>query len=236
MVRIPTDPLAFREDMLQDLRDEFLVRCQAKNLSPRTIEWYAKQASCSSSGPRAWGDGAGPAHDDPARGVPNRGEGGGSDAEHGPGYAQTLKTLSRFGHKTGTIPENITADFEMPKVPQVIIQTFYEEQLRALLRKPDTRRWLGVRDRAILLTFLDTLVCVSELVGVNAEDADLKARTMRVLGKGAKQRELPLGQTVIQALRPYQRLLEDVRPEDPFFVSRYGGRITKKSVHELVAR
>jgi len=82
-------------------------------------------------------------------------------------------------------------------------------------RKPDTRRWVGIRDRAILLIFLDTMVRVSELVGVNAEDVDLKARSMRVMGKGAKQRELPLGQTVPQALRRYQRTLEDVRPEDP---------------------
>ncbi len=66
------------------------------------------------------------------------------------------------------------------------------------------------------------LVKVSELLVVNAEDVDLKARTMRVMGKGAKQRELPLGQTVTQALRRYQRMLEDVRLDDPFFVSRYG--------------
>jgi integrase/recombinase XerD len=45
-----------------------------------------------------------------------------------------------------------------------------------------------------------------------------------------------MGQAVTQALRRYQRMLEDLRPEDPFFVSRYGGRISRKSVHELVAR
>lgn len=41
MVRIPSNPLKVRVDTLQDLREEFLVRCHAKNLSPRTIEWYA---------------------------------------------------------------------------------------------------------------------------------------------------------------------------------------------------
>lgn len=44
MVRIPSNPLGAREDTLQDLRNEFLVRCHAKNLSPRTIEWYAKHS------------------------------------------------------------------------------------------------------------------------------------------------------------------------------------------------
>jgi integrase/recombinase XerD len=152
------------------------------------------------------------------------------------GYAQTLKTLSRFGYRKGLIPKNITADFEMPKVPQVIIQTFSDDQLRALLKRPDTRTWVGIRDRAILLTFLDTLMRVSELVGVNAEDVDLKVQTMRVMGKGAKERELPLGKAVTQALRRYQRTLEDLESGDPFFLSRYGGRMSRKSVHELVAR
>jgi integrase/recombinase XerD len=237
MVRIPSNPLAVREDTLQDLRDEFLVRCHAKNLSPRTIEWYAKHSELFIEWCRKRGVTA------PAQLSTTlleeyliEAREAGRTPNTVRGYAQTLKTLSRFGHRKGLIPQNITADFEMPKVPQVIIQTFSDEQLRALLRKPDTRRSLGIRDRAILLTFLDTLVRVSELAGVNAEDVDLKARTMRVMGKGSKQRELPLGQTVTQALRRYQRLLEDLRPEDPFFISRYGGRITRKSVHELVAK
>lgn len=59
---------------------------------------------------------------------------------------------------------------------------------------------------------------------------------MRVMGKGAKERDLPLGQAATQALRRYQRGLADLRPGDPFFISRYGGRITRKSVHELVTR
>lgn len=237
MVRPAVHPLRVREETLQDLRDEFLVRCHAKNLSPRTIEWYAKHTAsfiewCRARGVTAAAQLSTSLIEEYLIGAREQGR----TPNTVRGYAQTLKTLSRFGHKKGLIPANIMADFEMPKVPQVIIQTFSEDQLRALLKRPDTRTWLGIRDRAILLTFLDTLVRVSELVGVDAEDVDLKARTMRVMGKGSKEREVPLGQTVTQALRRYQRLLEDLRPDDPFFISRYGGRISRKSVHELVAR
>ncbi|HZA27861.1 MAG TPA: hypothetical protein VE915_09530, partial [Actinomycetota bacterium] len=144
MVRIPSNPLAVREDTLQDLRDEFLVRCHAKNLSARTIEWYAKHTELFIEWCRARGVMA------PAQLSTTlleeyliEARAAGRTPNTVRGYAQTLKTLSRFGHKKGLIPENITADFEMPKVPQVIIQTFSEDQLRALLRKPDTRRWLG---------------------------------------------------------------------------------------------
>ena len=237
MVRLAVHPLRVREETLQDLRDEFLLRCQAKNLSARTIEWYEERTRFFAE----WCE---------ARGIERAAElttsvleeyvidmrASGLAPNTVRGYAQILKTMARLGHRKGLIPVDITADFEMPKVPQVIIPTFSDEQLRALLKQPDARTWIGIRDRAILLIFLDTLVRVSELVGLNAEDLDLKARTMRVIGKGAKERDLPLGQAATQALRRYQRGLADLRPGDPFFISRYSGRISRKSVHELVAR
>jgi integrase/recombinase XerD len=229
MVR-PVHPLRVREETLRDLRDEFLLRCQAKNLSARTIQWYEERTRFFVD----WCE---------ARGIEHAAELITSVLEEyvmelrvtglAPntvrGYAQILKTMARVGHRKGLLTQDITRDFEMPKVPQVIIPTFSDEQLRALLKQPDARTWLGIRDRAILLTFLDTLVRVSELVGLNAEDIDLNERTMRVMGKGAKERDLPLGQTATQALRRYQRGLADLRPGDPFFISRYGGGITRKS-------
>ncbi len=61
-------------------------------------------------------------------------------------------------------PENITAGFEMPRVPKTIVPTFSDEQLEALLAGPDKRTRVGIRDRAILLVLLDTLIRVSERV------------------------------------------------------------------------
>jgi integrase/recombinase XerD len=237
MVRPAVHPLRVREETLHDLRDEFLLRCQAKNLSARTIQWYEERTRLFVD----WCE---------ARRIERAAElttsvleeyvielrASGLAPNTVRGYAQILKTMARLGHRKGLIPVDITTDFEMPKVPQLVIPTFSDEQLRALLKQPDARTWVGVRDRAILLTFLDTLVRVSELVGLNAEDVDLRERTMRVMGKGAKERDLPLGQAATQALRRYKRALADLRPGDPFFISRYAGRITRKSVHEMVAR
>jgi site-specific recombinase XerD len=89
------------------------------------------------------------------------------------GYAQGLKTVCRLGHRLGYIPEDITRYFEMPRVPTTIIPTFSDEQLQALLAVPDKRTWLRIRYRAILVVLLDTLVRVSELIGLDAEDVDL---------------------------------------------------------------
>jgi integrase/recombinase XerD len=151
------------------------------------------------------------------------------------GFAQIAKTLCRFGHSKGLIPDEIAHDLEMPRVPQTIIETFTDDQLEALLSAPDGRRWIGIRDRALLLTLLYTLCRVSELVGLNAEDVDLKGRTIRVMGKSRIQRELPLGKATCQALARYFGALDDLRPGDPFFISCRGRRLSRWYAREVIA-
>jgi integrase/recombinase XerD len=81
----------------------------------------------------------------------------------------------------GYIPEDISADFAMPRVPKTIVSTFTDEQLQALLAAPDRRSWVGIRDRAILLVLLDTLIRVSEMVGLDAEDVDVEFEMVAML-------------------------------------------------------
>jgi integrase/recombinase XerD len=236
MARPAGRPRAVREASVYDLREEFLARCRAKNLSDRTMEWYEDRTLqlCD-----LW----------TARGAALASE---LTVEHvedalvdlrerglAPqtvrGFAQIAKTLCRFGHRKGLIPDEIAHDLEMPRVPQTIIETFTDDQLEALLSAPDRRRWIGIRDRALLLTLLDTLCRVSELVGLNAEDVDLKGRTIRVMGKGRIQRELPLGKATCQALARYFGALDDLRPGDPFFISCRGRRLSRWYAREVIA-
>jgi len=146
------------------------------------------------------------------------------------GTAQTLKSLARFGFRKGHIPTEITKDFTLPKVPQVIVQTFSDEQLRILLAAPDQRRWVGVRDRAMLTLMLDSLARVSEVVGLNVEDVDLNERCILVMGKGRKQREIPFGHVAAEAMRRYARAVDDHCSEDAFFISYRGRRLTREDV------
>jgi integrase/recombinase XerD len=148
MVRPLGRPLARRADTLEDLREEFLAHCEARNLSGRTLEWYADRTRrfadwCSAQGISApsdlrWSDLEEFVLDCRRRGfAPN--------TVHG--YAQVLKTLCRLGHRMGYIPEDITANFEMPRVPRTIVATLTDEQLQALLGAADRRNWVGIRDR-----------------------------------------------------------------------------------------
>ena len=152
------------------------------------------------------------------------------------GYAQVLKTLCRLGHRMGYIPEDITAGFEMPRVPKTIVATFTDEQLQALLGAPDRRSWAGIRDRAILLVLLDTLIRVSEVAGLDAEDVNLEEGVLLVMGKGGKERQVPFGTTAAQALRRYRSAVEDLRPGDPFFITRYGRRMSRWAVHMMITQ
>lgn len=146
------------------------------------------------------------------------------------GAAQVAKSLARLGFRRGFVAEEITRDFELPKVPQTVIQTFSDDQLRALLDAADQRRWTGIRDRAILILLLDTLARISEITGLGLDDIDLDARSIRVMGKGRRQRELPFGQVATQALRRYGRTVADHRGSDAFFISRTGRRLTREGI------
>lgn len=237
MVRPIGRPLARGAMTLEELREEFLASCEARNLRPRTLEWYEDRTRrfaewCGGQGIEAPDD---LAQVDLERFVLDRRRRGDA-ANTVRGYAQVVKTLCRFAHRTGHVPENITSGFQMPRVPQTILPTFTDAQLEALFKIPDLRSWVGIRDRAILLVLLDTLMRVSELRDLNAEDLDLEEGVIQVMGKGEKVRRLPFGKAAAQGLRRYLQKVEDLQARDPLFITRYGRRMSKHSVWEVVAR
>lgn len=231
MARPLGNAYAYREPTLDDLREEFLARAHAKNLAPRTIEWYERHTAsfrdwCTALGIIAAAELRSSDLDDYL--VTLHAGGAAPHTVHGAG--QVVKSVARFGFRKGYFAEEISRDFTLPKVPEIIIATFSDDQLRALFEAVDQRRWTGIRDRAILILLLDTLARVSEITGLNLEDVDLEVRCIRVMGKGRRERELPLGQVAAQALRRYVRTVADHDTGDPFFISRTGGRMTREGV------
>ena len=119
MVRPLGRPLARRTVTLDDLREEFLAHCEARNLSPRTLEWYADRTrrfadwcvdrEIAEPSDLRWSDLQ-------AFVLDRRRRGFAANTVHG--YAQVVKTLCRLGHRLGYMPEDITAGFEMPRVPR----------------------------------------------------------------------------------------------------------------------
>lgn len=81
-----------------------------------------------------------------------------------------------------------------------------------------------------MILLLDTLARVSEVTGLNLQDVDLKHRTIRVMGKGRRERELPFGHVAAESLRRYAHNVVDHEPADPFFISRTGRRLTREGI------
>jgi integrase/recombinase XerC len=100
---------------------------------------------------------------------------------------------------------------------------------------------LDVRDRAILEVFYSTGIRVSELVGINWSDIDSQLGIVRVVGKGSKERIVPIGEVALQSLRDYG---QEVRKkwhlpcagDNPVFLNHRGGRITVRSVARVVEK
>ena len=115
-----------------------------------------------------------------------------------------------------------------------------EKQVEALLAAPDLDTPLGRRDRAMLETIYATGLRVSELVGLRLHEVSLADGVLRALGKGSKERLVPLGELAIEWI---QRYLDEARPEilngqtsDDLFVTARGGAMTRQAFWQLVKR
>jgi integrase/recombinase XerC len=100
---------------------------------------------------------------------------------------------------------------------------------------------LDIRDRAILEVFYSTGIRVSELVGLNWSDVDFELGIVRVLGKGSKERIVPIGKMALDALRDYSVEVRKkwnlpCKGENPVFLNNRGGRMTTRSVARLLEK
>ena len=126
--------------------------------------------------------------------------------------ARRLSALRRFYRlelERGAVRDDPTVRVRAPKKPRTLPKNLSETQVEALLAAPDPNLPLGLRDRAMLETLYATGLRVSELVGLKLGQVSLDAGVVRVLGKGSKERLVPLGDEAIAWLRRY---LAAVRP------------------------
>jgi len=124
----------------------------------------------------------------------------------------------------------------MPKVPETVVPTFSEKEIEKLLAQPDKSSDEGFRDYAILLTFVDTGVRLSELANLKASDIDYEQNLFRVMGKGLKERYVPFGRRVAKALMKYQ-LKHRPQPigTDNFWLRRDGQPLPADRIEKLVS-
>jgi integrase/recombinase XerD len=152
----------------------------------------------------------------------------------------TLRRFYRLQAAQATIAADPTLRVKSPKLPRSLPRNLSEDQVAALLGAPDTETPLGLRDRAMLETLYATGLRVSELVGLKLSQVSLDMGVVRVLGKGNKERLVPLGEEAIDWLKRYcttarAELGGDAKAEAVFVTARRGP-MSRQAFWQLIKR
>ena len=133
---------------------------------------------------------------------------------------------------------NPAALLDGPKLPRVLPTVLSQREVLKLLDAPDPHSKLGRRDRAMLELMYASGLRVSELVGLHPLDLDLQAGTVRVFGKGRKERLVPIHARAVDIMGQYLRdVRPDFAPQSSFvFLNRSGLGLTRQAVWKLIRR
>ena len=144
--------------------------------------------------------------------------------------------------REGKLPNNPARSVTTPKREKLLPSVMQPAEVASLIEQPDLEAPLGRRDRAWLELLYASGLRISELVGIDLDDVELRARLVKVRGKGSKERIVPFGSRAEAALRAWLAVRGDLlepgeaSDEQPLFVNYRGGRITTRSVRRLFDR
>jgi integrase/recombinase XerD len=155
----------------------------------------------------------------------------------------TLRNFFRFAQREELIVEDPSRNLESPKIRQSLPGYLRMEEIDRLLALPDLSTPLGIRDRGILEVLYSTGLRVTELTSVRVNDLEMKMGCLRCVGKGDKERLVPVGK---KALAAVERYLLDARPAllqrrrvgptIPFlFINSRGGRLSRVGVWKILS-
>ncbi len=158
--------------------------------------------------------------------------------------ARLLSSLRRFYGwqlRENRIQNNPTALIEAPKPEKPLPKTLTEQQVIDLLNAADTNEALGLRDRAMLEILYATGLRVSELVGLQLNQVSVDPGVVRIIGKGGKERLVPLGEESLVWLQKYMQqgrteLLNNKLPCSDVFVTKRGKGMTRQAFWYLIKR
>lgn len=152
-----------------------------------------------------------------------------------------LKGFFRYLLREGRIERDPLSAFGTPKQEKPLPVFLSVDDMFRLLGSVQGVGALEIRDRAMLEVFYSTGIRVSELVGLNWGDIDFQLGILRVMGKGSKERIVPVGEAALQALRDYgieqgKKWGRAAKGETPVFLNRLGKKITTRSVARIVEK
>jgi len=158
--------------------------------------------------------------------------------------SRALSALRRFyalAIREGRITQDPTAQIKAPKLPRLPPKSISEAEVESLLKAPDISSPLGLRDRAMLELLYACGLRVSELIGLSWLQVDLQAGVLKVMGKGARERLVPLGEEAVYWVGDYFKegardTLLNGRQSEDLFVTQRGEGMTRQAFWSLIRR
>jgi integrase/recombinase XerD len=152
----------------------------------------------------------------------------------------SLKRFYRYCLRQGRIKADPTLKIDSPKLPRSLPKSLTEEDVEGLLAAPPVEKALGLRDKAMLETLYASGLRVSELVALKLTQVSQDMGVVRVIGKGSKERLVPVGEEALAWIRRY---LKEARPEllggrasEDLFVTARGAAMTRQMFWHLLRR
>ncbi|WP_279083198.1 site-specific tyrosine recombinase XerD [Lactobacillus apis] len=137
---------------------------------------------------------------------------------------------------------NPMLEIDSPKKEHRLPVALSVDEVTKLLDQPDVTKKLGIRDRALLETLYATGIRVSELINLKFSDLHEELKLLKVLGKGSKERLIPISDVAISWIKSYQEkvrdplLLKSGKYTDTIFLNNRGGTLTRQAVWQIIKR
>jgi integrase/recombinase XerD len=151
----------------------------------------------------------------------------------------SVRAFHRFLVREGALEVDPTAGVVQPRLPRTLPRPLSVDDTARLLEAPDKGSGAGLRDRAILEVLYGAGLRVSELTALDVDDVDLDDGVVRVLGKGGKERAVPIGRYARDAIGAYlaraRPVLATERSRSALFVNARGGRLTRQGCARMLA-
>ena len=231
-------PLADASSSLGAAIDAYLLELRVeRGLSPLTIDAYRRDLTQFASSTRGadWrGD------PDPARrflaGLRGAGRRGSTLARK----AAAIRSFYGFALREGTATRDVATLLEAPRAGSYLPDVLARDQVEGILGAPSDDDPAGLRDGAILELLYASGLRVSELIGLDLDRLDLANLQLRVIGKGNKERRVPMGEPARDRLHRYisgpRQEWTARRPTSAVFVSQRGRRLGREAVWRIVRR
>ncbi|AFM42446.1 site-specific recombinase XerD [Desulfosporosinus acidiphilus SJ4] len=143
-----------------------------------------------------------------------------------------LRSLFKFLCREGILSVNPVQRIASPKIGKKLPHFLYLDQVEGLLRASDCSKLLGARDQVIMELLYGSGLRVSELVGLNRDSLDLEGGLIRVLGKGNKERVVPITNYARRAIENYLKMRSD--ENGALLLNYQGTRLTDRSVRRIL--